>query len=770
MRQNINRKVDIIIPVYNAFDDLKKCVESLKSHTDLSIHRIIFINDCSSDEKILPYLHEQSDKNIILINNETNKGFSANVNIGIEYSNQDVILLNTDTIVTHQWIEKLSRCAYRQESIATVTPLSNNATLCSVPLFCEENEIPEGVSVDEYAREIERISLKRYPIIPVAVGFCMYIKRKVIEEVGLFDAKTFGRGYGEENDFCNRAIQLGFCHVMCDDTFVYHKGSESFLEKEKKEYMLQNDKILRKRYPYIMKEVLDVYLRQMPNWEINANAKLFTKVSFSNKKKNILYLLMSDFREDTRDHIGGTQFHVKDLVSGLKEDYNIFVAARDGNYLRVTAYIDNSHVSLQFYIGEAPKYNLFRDERQREIYQNLLLAFQIDLVHIQHTRGLSLDLFYLAKDNGIPLLFTVNDFYYICPILKAIDLRGQSCIDSDRKEPCGECLEKEKSIYANLSYIAKWRREHEKVLELCNMVIAPSKSAAHILTKYYPAIQDKMRILPHGTDMKLVEENNIGMDREEKKSLKVAFIGGINDIKGGKIISEMIKEDSPHMDWHIFGGIGYPDLQHLEKNNLAKTGWYIRDELSSLLKKNRIDIVCILSLVPETFCYTLSEALLCKIPVIVTDVGALGERVNQMECGWIVPKESMAQDILKLLENIRTSPQEYMEKYRKVQMLKVKSVQDMCLEYQKLYNEIIKETRLKQEFNSEIILEGYINGNPAQYQGMARNADTFADLQKAQLELTELKRTLSYQIINKMREIRFPLKKQIKRMVIKIKK
>ena len=221
--------VDIIIPVYNGYDDLQLCMPSVLKHTDLTKHRLILINDCSPDERIAPYLDSFAGEHILVLHNEKNMGFSANVNKGMAQSeDRDVLLLNSDTIVTAGWLDKIIACAYREESIGTVTPLSNSATLCSVPVMCQDNPMPENVTVEEYAGLIETCSLIRYPRITVAVGFCMYIKRSVIDDIGVFDAETFGRGYGEENDFCNRAEQAGYHHVMCDDTFVYHKGTASF--------------------------------------------------------------------------------------------------------------------------------------------------------------------------------------------------------------------------------------------------------------------------------------------------------------------------------------------------------------------------------------------------------------------------------------------------------------------------------------------------------------------------------------------------------------
>lgn len=280
--------IDIIIPIYNAYDDLTQCVHSIYKYTNLINNRLILINDNSTDKKIKPFLDKQKSDNVIVIHNETNKGFSNNINIGmLQSKDRDVILLNSDTIVTKNWVDKIVACAYSDVSIGTVTPLSNNATLCSVPNFCEENSLPEGITVDKMADIVEECSLKKYPRITVANGFCMFIKREVINTIGMFDAETFGRGYGEENDFCNRAEQMGYIHVMCDDTYIYHSGTKSFSSNEKKHYIKAHERILYERYPQQMKEN-ELHCKRNPNgWvgeNIAQNIKKYSKISNEGKK------------------------------------------------------------------------------------------------------------------------------------------------------------------------------------------------------------------------------------------------------------------------------------------------------------------------------------------------------------------------------------------------------------------------------------------------------------------------------------------------------
>lgn len=295
----MDRPVDIIIPVYNAYDDLQKCLNSLYQYTNLTENRLILINDNSSDDRIKPYLEEQKKDNVIVIHNGSNKGFSNNVNLGMSKSQErDVILLNSDTIVTKNWVEKMVACAYSDSSIGTVTPLSNNATLCSVPNFCKENKLPEGMSVDQMAVIVEECSLRKYPQITVANGFCMYIKREVINTIGNFDAKTFERGYGEENDFCNRAGQRGYIHVMCDDTYIYHSGTKSFTSKEKKAYIKAHEKILYERYSQQMREN-EIHCKENPNGWVGKNIADHIQrhsCSVNKKKKPIMTRILEEIK------------------------------------------------------------------------------------------------------------------------------------------------------------------------------------------------------------------------------------------------------------------------------------------------------------------------------------------------------------------------------------------------------------------------------------------------------------------------------------------
>ncbi|MBT2658627.1 glycosyltransferase family 2 protein [Bacillus sp. ISL-18] len=239
--------IDIIIPIYDGYEETKECIESVLECKNNLENRIILINDRSPNDKISQLLKSFSQNNVILLTNEENLGFVKTVNKGMKYSQNDVILLNSDTVVTNYWIDKLYKAAYSSEKVGTVTALTNNGTIASVPFFNQDNVLPAGYSINEFSNLVERVSEDEYPVIPTAVGHALFIKRSVLNKVGYFDEENFGKGYGEEEDFSCRVIKKGYQNILADNTFIYHYGSTSF-KSDKAAYIKNNKKILRKKH------------------------------------------------------------------------------------------------------------------------------------------------------------------------------------------------------------------------------------------------------------------------------------------------------------------------------------------------------------------------------------------------------------------------------------------------------------------------------------------------------------------------------------------
>ena len=248
--------VGIIIPVYRDLITVQRCLTSvLGTLTELDAE-LFLVNDASPEPDLTNYCRGlREEHGLQLIEHSENRGFVASVNEGITALNgRDVIILNSDTEVPPGWIERLIAAAKACPDAASVTPFSNNATICSYPNFCADNHIPadlDRIAIDQlFAKANSGVTIE----IPTGVGFCMFMRRSTIDEIGVFDEQAFGRGYGEENDWCLRASSKGWKHILCADLFVYHAGGVSF-GKEATSLQANALAVMSERYPDYQRQI-----------------------------------------------------------------------------------------------------------------------------------------------------------------------------------------------------------------------------------------------------------------------------------------------------------------------------------------------------------------------------------------------------------------------------------------------------------------------------------------------------------------------------------
>ena len=225
--------IDVIVPAYKGFEQTRRCIESVLANAQRTPFALIVVDDASPEPAIPQYLDSLAAQGRIeLLRNETNQGFVRSVNRAMAlHGDRDVVLLNSDTEVANDWLDRLVAASQAGERIATVTPFSNNATICSYPYEGWPGGVPGTLGLAALDRLFAATNSKRTIDIPTAVGFCMLIRRAALDEIGLFDAERFGRGYGEENDFCMRAMKANWRHVLAGDVFVFHEGGVSFSEE-----------------------------------------------------------------------------------------------------------------------------------------------------------------------------------------------------------------------------------------------------------------------------------------------------------------------------------------------------------------------------------------------------------------------------------------------------------------------------------------------------------------------------------------------------------
>jgi hypothetical protein len=238
------------------------------------------------------------------------QGLVYSVNLGIEAAApNDVVLLNSDTEVPTGWLARLAGHAYARPRIASVSPFSNHATICGYPSN-EANTPAFGLGVSDLDAACRAANSGRSVELPTSVGFCMYIRRTALAETGLFDAEAFGRGYGEENDFCLRATARGWRHLLACDTFVYHQGSVSFgagAPAAERQAMA----VLERRYPSYKRIIAQHVKRDaVAPYRVALTLELFRRSS----RPTILML--------AHDLGGGVRRHIVDLVRRIGEAAN----------------------------------------------------------------------------------------------------------------------------------------------------------------------------------------------------------------------------------------------------------------------------------------------------------------------------------------------------------------------------------------------------------------------------------------------------------------
>lgn len=251
----------VVVPIYNASYDVEICLALLAENVHRLEARVFLVDDGSTDPRIGEILNLYSrDERFRVIRNIENIGYTGAINKAIRYApGNDILLLNSDTIVTPGWIAGLRSVAYSRSGVGTVTAMSDNAGAFSFPIAGQSNPKPPHMSHNDYARHVISHTALVPPVeVPTGSGFCMYIRGALIDEIGLFDENNFKKGYGEENDFCMRALNAGWINLVSTSTFVYHRKSASF-GSAREELVRQSAAVLARLHPTYESRVKEVF-------------------------------------------------------------------------------------------------------------------------------------------------------------------------------------------------------------------------------------------------------------------------------------------------------------------------------------------------------------------------------------------------------------------------------------------------------------------------------------------------------------------------------
>ncbi len=641
--------VDVIIPVYRDREITLRCLHSVLTSPCETPFRIIVINDCSPDAELTADLRKLAARNLAdLIEHSRNRGFVHSVNEGMsQHDGRDVILLNSDTEVFPGWVDRLRRAAYRLKNTSSVTPLTNNGTICSYPHFNRDNPYPLEIGyrqLDQIAAE--KNAGKTIPV-PTAVGFCMYIRRDALEDVGPFDEEAFGRGYGEENDFCQRAQARGWVDVAAADVFVRHLGGISFGE-EKNARVRQALEVLDRRHPSY-RAAVERFIALDPLRRMRMALDL-ERLKLLKKKDNILII--------SHQRGGGTEQHVLEEAERLEQNgYGVF---------RLFAERDHSDIVRLTHMDTPEVPNLsgldLGDETDRKDLLSHLRELEIGRVQIHHLFEFSAEapriMHELLSSAGIPYDFIVHDFLALCPRINLADRKGLYCGEPD-EEGCRSCLTTAGSEFG-IRDITRWRKSYEMLLRDADHVIAPSHDTADRIKKYFPDVN--IVVLPHdGVRPAPLRDMS---HRSASGPVRIGILGAISQIKGFEVLLNCAAHARRNKLPVEFVVIGYTKNNMLARRyGIHVTGPYRNEHVQEIIRSNDLDVLFFPATWPETYCYTLSVALKSGLPLAAFDIGAMGERLRDLPHALLMPLE-LHKSPARIMERILSFVRRFREPFR----------------------------------------------------------------------------------------------------------
>lgn len=620
--------VDIIIPVYRGLEETRRCLDSVLADRHRPAGSVIVIDDCSPEPELSQWLMElAASGSIRLLQNKTNLGFVQTVNRGMkEAAPHDVVLLNSDTEVPEGWLQRLAACAYADARTGTVTPFSNNATICSYPSISGGPLLP-GQTVASLDNVFRRVNAGRAVPIPTAVGFAMYIRRDCLQETGLFDADTFGRGYGEENDFCMRAKAKGWRHMLACDTFVYHAGEVSFGQNSPHRTEAWGRLIaLHPEYP-----------RQV--------ARHVRLASTASARFAITGALFHDAALPVVLHVahvygGGTERHIQDLIRRTSKQINhLLLRPVEGG------------VELFVPSMEGHPSHKFQADEEVELVQ-LLRHLGLRRVHIHHIAGYKCDLRRMIRLLDLPFDLTVHDFYGICPQINLISGPTKTYCGLPEASRCNVCLADGNQFGA--TDIISWRSMHQWLFKQAEQIICPSHDTLIHLQKL--GITDRVRVVPHEVTTEPSWPNKLTLPGSSEP-LRIVVLGMLAEHKGAGLVRSVVHAAvSKNVDIEVvLVGVSAPDIGLADNLPYRETGLYKEEELQQLIIEQRPHAIWYPAIWPETYSYTLSAGIESGLPIVAAAIGALPERLEGRPWTWLASHSAGAETWLKVFSEVRTA-------------------------------------------------------------------------------------------------------------------
>lgn len=624
--------VTVILPVFNAYELSCEALDRVLQNTDVPL-RLFVIDDASTDARVFPALKARIDAakedgaNVELLFNEKNLGFIASVNRGFEKAlaiapDDPVVLLNSDALVPPGWAGRLLAPLYDDDSIASVTPMSNDAEIASVPTVCARIDLTEGQAEALDARAAA-LPGGLAAEAPTGVGFCMAMSPRFLAKVPSFDL-AFGRGYGEEVDWCRRVAALGGRHVVEPRLFVEHRGGESFGSAEKLRLISAHNAEIARRYPGY-----DLAVQRFIRSDPLSSPRLVLGLRWLASLGDAVPVYLAHSMG------GGADMHLEKSLARLRDEGRGAVILRVGGSLRWQLELETPN-------GRSAV-------ASDEIEPILKLIEELPKRHVIYSCGVGDEdptalpdvLLRLAEGQTLEMLF--HDYFPLSPSFTLLS----SNMGYHGPHPPPDRAHRLRRPNGDEINLAEWRAAWGQVAAKATRLVVFSQASATLVKEVWPEVAARIDVVPHA--LLHTPPRMLTPDPNQRPVLGV--LGGIGAQKGAAVLVELSRRmrDQKGPGLALIGNI---DPIFRLARGVPVHGDYRQEDIPALAARYGITAWLIPSIWPETFSFTTHEALAMGLPVLAFDLGAQGDAVRASGNGHPIPLPTHSANSAALAEAV----------------------------------------------------------------------------------------------------------------------
>lgn len=615
--------VDIIVPMYAGYDESLRCLNGVLATTDRSQAEVVAVNDASPDSRLSEALERMAaEGRITLLVNEFNQGFPGAANRGLQlHPERDVVLLNSDTEVSGNWLDRLRAAAYKADDIGTVTPLSEAGSITDYRRRAN-GKVVAAAEVDRIASEV---NAGKHIELPVGVGLCLFIRRACIRETGLLDEDNFAVGYGEETDYCLRARALGWRHVASAEVFIAHSGGCSY-GRMKEPLKRRGARLLNSLHPGY-----DGFVREFLAADPLLDARRAIDLRRLQDEAQEPVLLV------TLNLDGGVRRHVQER----QREWNSV-----GHTVIVLQTVEEGMEagSLTLLVESLGLDNLiFHFPEDAGLLGDLLKILKLSHLEIHHFLGLPASVLEIILSLPVSYDIYLHDYSWVCPRVTLIGGNGTYCGEPDLEE-CEVCVRTHGGVMGELLTVAALREQSGRILAGARKIVAPSFDARARILRYLPGIE--VEVSPWEQPVSL-ESSAAAAVTVSPGRVRVAVIGAIGIHKGYRVLLECARDAAARdldLEFSVIGST-CDDRRLLETGRVFITGPYKEQEAAKLLDRENCNAAFMPSVWPETWCYSLTYLLARGLPVLAFNLGAQAERLRDTPGAALLPLSAPPREI-----------------------------------------------------------------------------------------------------------------------------